>query len=80
MGTSATIMLTSECCRQQSASSDANFLHPPARNSSLRQRISSSNGGSTITYQLSLRIEYVKEPAFLSPHRIPIRAAFKWST
>jgi hypothetical protein len=29
---------------------------------------------------LSLRIEYVKEPAFLSPHRIPICAAFKWST
>ena len=30
----------------------------------LRQRISSSTGGSTITYQLSLRIEYVKELAF----------------
>src|ERR1700733_1925428 len=32
MGTSGNIMLTSECCRQQSASSDANFLHPPAHN------------------------------------------------
>src|SRR6476646_5757990 len=31
MGTSATIMRTSECCRQQSASSDANILHPPAQ-------------------------------------------------
>jgi hypothetical protein len=52
----------------------------PGAISSLRQRISSSTGGSTITHQLSLRIEYVKEPAFLSPHRIPICAAFKWST
>jgi hypothetical protein len=52
----------------------------PRAISSLRQRISSSTGGSTITYQLPLRIEYVKEPAFLSPHRIPICAAFKWST
>ena len=37
-------------------------------------------GNGTITYQLSLRIEYVKERAFLSPHRTPICAAFKWST
>jgi hypothetical protein len=36
--------------------------------------------GNTITYQLSLRIEYVKESTFLSPYRIPICAAFKWST
>jgi hypothetical protein len=43
-------------------------------------RISSSTGGSTITYQLSLRIEYVKASVFLSPHRVPICAAFKWST
>ena len=52
----------------------------PRAISSLRQRISSSTGGSTITYQLSLRIEYVKARAFLSPDLIPICAAFKWST
>src|SRR5580693_210519 len=31
-----------------------------------------STGGSTITYQLSPRIEYVKASVFLSPHRVPI--------
>jgi hypothetical protein len=31
IGTSPIVMLTSECCRQQCASPDANFLRPPAR-------------------------------------------------
>jgi hypothetical protein len=43
-----------------------------ARSLRMTRRISSSTGGSTITYQLSLRIEYVKASVFLSPHRIPI--------
>src|ERR1700722_14963986 len=46
-------------------------LQSSSRRLRMTRRISSSNGGSTNTYQLSLRIEYVKGPAFLLPHRIP---------
>jgi hypothetical protein len=37
-----------------------------ARSLRMTRRISSSTGGSTITYQLSLRIEYVKASVFVA--------------